>query len=302
MTSVEHSTIKGKAGSLGVRRQGPRGEAAKGQLLFLHGAWSSTWYWDMNFMPHFAEAGYDCIAVNLRAHGDSEGEIRFATIENYIDDVSRLIGLLDRPVLIGHSMGGFIAQHIAARQVVRGLALLASVPHYGCWSGFLNVVRTTPSGVLRCLWTGDLTPIVTNPDAARSLMFSRGPLESDMDYMLDLYGVESIPALFGMLFKRVRGLPAASTPRLVVGADRDRLVSAADVRRTAKRLGVEPVFISSSSHMLTVDHRWRTVAAVLMEWLTVHFARPVRGEPVEPAGIVVSEEGEAENTPALRRA
>lgn len=294
MTTAEHSTIAGNAGLLGVRRLGPRGLNSKGQLLFLHGAWSSSWYWDMYFMPHFAEAGYDCVAINLRAHGDSEGEIRFSTIEDYIDDVVRLIATLNDPVLIGHSMGGFIAQHIAARQDVRGLALLASVPHYGCWSGFLNVVKTTPRGFVRCIRTGELTPIVADHDAARSLMFSRGPLETDMDYMLDLCGVESIPALLGMLFKRVSGLPSASTPRLVVGADRDRLVSPGDIRRTAQRLGVEPVFIPNSSHMLTVDHRWRTTAAVLTDWLrrdvwpagTSHAAaRPLAHTPDDTAAL-----------------
>ncbi|NBB49019.1 alpha/beta fold hydrolase [Rhizobium sp. CRIBSB] len=267
-------------------------------MLFLHGAWSSTWYWDMYFMPHFAEAGYDCVAINFRAHGDSEGEIRFATIENYIDDVARLITTLDNPVLIGHSMGGFIAQHIAARQVVRGLALLASVPHYGSWSGFLNVVKTTPRGVANCVRTGELTPIVADHDAARSLMFSRGPLETDMDYMLDLCGVESIPALLGMLFKRVRGLPSASTPRLVIGADRDRLVSPADIRRTARRLGVEPVFITNSSHMLTVDHRWRSVAAVLMDWLQ----KDVWQTSPSTLGIAPVGANQPDGTPALRRA
>ncbi|WP_377289348.1 alpha/beta hydrolase [Rhizobium sp. SG2393] len=264
---MEEFFIEGSRGTIAGRclraAAGPR----RGDMLFVHGAWSSTWYWEKYFMPAFARAGYDCFALDLRGHGHSEGNIKLGTIGGYVDDVTRFVRRLGAPILIGHSMGGLIAQHVAARQALSGLVLMASVPHYGCWSGFFASLKASPLGVMKCLARLDLSPLVDDADAFRHLLLSRGPVETQYDYVLDQCGAESLLALMGMLLKLPPGLPDAAMPRLVIGAREDRFISVGDVERTARRLGTAPVIFPQTSHMLMIDERWPSVARSMLDWL-----------------------------------
>jgi pimeloyl-ACP methyl ester carboxylesterase len=80
-------------------------------LLFIHGMWHGAWCWDEFFLPFFAEHGYRAAALSLRGHAGSEGHIRGSTIADYVADVEQVARTFEtHPVLIGHSMGGFITQ------------------------------------------------------------------------------------------------------------------------------------------------------------------------------------------------
>ena len=69
--------------------------------------------------------------------------------------------------------------------------------------------------------------------------------------------------------------PTAPTPvrRLdrygepVLGGERDALFPAATVRATARALKTEAHLIPGTSHMLTIESRWREAAEALLAWL-----------------------------------
>lgn len=279
MNRLATGTVPGPAGRLGFRRMEAEG-TKRGELLFVHGAWSSTWYWEEHFMPFFATAGFDVVALNLRGHGDSEGRLRLSTINGYVDDVAAIAATLMNPVIVGHSMGGLIAQHYAARHPVRGLALLASVPPWGAWSALWAVIRYSPAKLIACTLAFDLKPIVADRDLARLLLFSREPSVRDMDHLLHHLGPESYLAFLGMLFQRVtRSLPD-HVPRIVLGAERDALFPLTTVRATARALNTEARLIPECSHMLTIEHRWRDAAKAMLAWLDGYIpAQATAGDP-----------------------
>lgn len=74
-------------------------------------------------------------ALNLRGHGTSGGELRKASLLDYCDDVRDAILAIGPVYLVGHSMGGLIAQVIAQEPAmgtfVRKVVLLASTPPTG---------------------------------------------------------------------------------------------------------------------------------------------------------------------------
>lgn len=90
--------------------------------------------WADTFMPFLADAGYPCYAVSLRGHGGSHGrgQIDWHSIADYVDDVTMAIDWLEQePVLVGHSMGGFIVQKYLEHHTAPAAVLLCSVPRRG---------------------------------------------------------------------------------------------------------------------------------------------------------------------------
>ena len=82
-------------------------------LLFVHGIWHAAWCWDEHFLDFFADKGYRAVALSLRGHGASSlsKPLKSCSIADYVDDVRAVVGKLGSPpVLIGHSVGGFIVQ------------------------------------------------------------------------------------------------------------------------------------------------------------------------------------------------
>src|SRR5215469_18333706 len=82
-------------------------------LLFIHGMFHAAWCWDVHFLDYFAQHGYAAFAVDLRGHGNSAGRenLRWTRIADYVDDVASAVRQLPNPpILIGHSLGGFVVQ------------------------------------------------------------------------------------------------------------------------------------------------------------------------------------------------
>src|SRR4051794_13633078 len=84
-------------------------------ILFVHG-WTCT---NAHFEPQMAYFAptHRVVAVDLRGHGRSDKPEQEYTITGFADDMvafCREVGL-ERPVVVGHSMGGAVALELAAR-------------------------------------------------------------------------------------------------------------------------------------------------------------------------------------------
>jgi len=257
----------GPAGNLETVTFTPQSGDTRADLLFVHGAWSSSWYWESFFLPWFAERGFRCRAISLRGHGNSEGAVRWASIDNYVDDVVIAAEGLKNPILIGHSMGGFIGQKFASRHPVRGLALMASISPYGAWHAFFRVLTQRPLALLRTIFTLNLYGVVANPNTARALLFSRDESRVDKDHLLRHLKSESFRAFLDMLFLPVFKHVPKQTPVTVIGAELDQIVSHGNLRDTARFHGVSLSMLPLTSHMLTVDDQWQDAAILLENWI-----------------------------------
>lgn len=99
-------------------------------LVFLHywGGSSRTWHHVIEAL----EPQFRTIAIDQRGWGKSEAPESGYTVADMADDAQGVIDALDleRFILVGHSMGGKVAQLIASRHPVGliGLALIAPAP------------------------------------------------------------------------------------------------------------------------------------------------------------------------------
>ena len=110
-------------------------------VVLVHGAWHGAWCWDEHFLDFFAAKGHRSLAVSLRGHGRSPATsgIRFCSIADFVDDVASVAdGPPTQPVVIGHSMGGFVVQKYLESHGAPAAALLASalpsgIARFFCW-------------------------------------------------------------------------------------------------------------------------------------------------------------------------
>jgi pimeloyl-ACP methyl ester carboxylesterase len=117
---------------LEVISRGSADGTARPSLLFIHGGFHGAWCWDEYMLPWFGARGWQANALSLRGHGNSDGhaDIRRWTMDDYAADVMEVLEGLGRPtVLVGHSMGGVVAQRCWERSsLVAGMVLYASSP------------------------------------------------------------------------------------------------------------------------------------------------------------------------------
>ncbi len=128
-------------------------EAAQGTerdappLLFVHGAFCAAWCWQRTFLPWFARQGFDCWAISLEGHGDSDGHqyLSAISIDDYVRNLSAAVKRIKRtPIMIGHSMGGFVLQQYLTSHTLPAAAFLASVPPTGLASSSLRLLTQAP--------------------------------------------------------------------------------------------------------------------------------------------------------------
>jgi len=240
-------------------------------LLFVHGVWHGAWGWDEFFMPYFAGRGYACHALSLRGHGGSDGRprLRWTRLHDYVDDVAATVAQLPAaPVLVGHSMGGFVVQKYLERHSAAGAILLASIPPTGAILTTLRVLRRHPVAFVKANATMSLAPIVATPQMAREFLFSAStPAERVIAYHRRLQDESYLAYLDLIAFGLVRTTRVTRVPMLVLGAGDDTLISHAEVRRTAETYGTRAEFFPGMGHDLMLDVGWQRVAARMAAWL-----------------------------------
>ena len=85
-------------------------------ILLVHGWCCDHTYFAPQF-EHFASRGHRVVAVDLRGHGLSDKPQQGYTMHLFADDLAwtcQRIGV-EKPVVVGHSMGGIVAFDLAAR-------------------------------------------------------------------------------------------------------------------------------------------------------------------------------------------
>lgn len=241
-------------------------------LVFVHGAFQGGWCWDEHFLDFFAERGFRVLAPSLRGHGDSitNKPLRLCSISDYVDDVASVVDpLTPRPILIGHSMGGFVVQKYLVHNTAPAAVLLASAPPRGHLSALLRILRRQPWRASKFGLTGHPPDLYGGTArGARELFFGDDMHETTIASAIERFQPESTRALLvdmgpAALLRRSRII----TPVLVVGGEQDAMYPPRDVVATAAYYGTEPSIISNIGHEMMLEPRWPVVAECILAWL-----------------------------------
>jgi pimeloyl-ACP methyl ester carboxylesterase len=244
----------------------------------IHGMSVGPWCWD-NYTSVLEDRGYRCVAPALPLHDVAptdppDPRLGVLSLLDYAAFLEADIRALpEKPVLIGHSMGGLLAQILASRGLARALVLLAPAAPAGIWAAEWSVVRSFFS--IWSTWGFWKKPVrqtfaefdygVCNvcPPEEREALYRRFVYES---------GRVVFEAGFWFLDRREASRVDphdVSCPTLVIAGGKDRTTPAAVVQRVAQRyrpLATYRVF-PQHGHWLLGEPGWQEIAAAVVSWL-----------------------------------
>ena len=244
-------------------------------LLFVHGYFGLAIAFE-RMMARMTSKGHRCVAIDLRGHGDSalDGDLGKVSIHDYADDVDRVARLLGDPIIVGHSMGGLLAQLAAVRGVAKGIVLLSPAPPRGIpvlsFKLAIHQARYMPA---------ILTSRVVVPGRSdlRILVLNRVP-EAEREMLLDLMVPDSGRAALQM---SILGVPVdrgqVKVPTLVIAGDQDLFIPLSRGRRVAARYNAPIRVAPGRGHMLIIEPGYEELCDWIADWSQSTFGSVRRG-------------------------
>lgn len=254
-------------------------------VLFVHGLWLHALSWGP-WVELFRAEGYAPVAPGWPGTSDSIEEVRKQparvagkgindVVEHYVEVIG---GLGAKPIVIGHSFGGLIAQRLLAQNLaVAGIAIDAAP---------IKGVILLPPSSLRVAFIALHNPANCNRAVwltAEQFRYGFGNAIT-AEESAELYRLWNVPSPGKPLFEAaVANLSPRSPakvdtrndgrgPLLLIAGGKDRTVPAS-ITRSTRRLYRKSIAVTDyrelpdRGHSLTVDSGWREVADISLSWL-----------------------------------
>lgn len=239
----------------------------KPPILFLHGAFSGADTWTRFVAPWFAARGHRVAAPELAGRGSDS----LPRLRDYVDRARDAADALGFPIVVGHSLGGLVAQHLAAEGRAAGLVLVASPGPFGLGSTLWQLASISPDVLAALLLTQAGLGELVGPDLVRRALFS----EDTPDAWIADVGMLPLPESPAVLFDALAwDLPAwplaRPTPTFAVMGDRDAFVPQADLWTIRAAYGAETEVMPGLGHGLPMDPHWKSLAWRINAWLDEH--------------------------------
>lgn len=257
-------------------------------LVLVHGLWLHSDSWS-RWLDFFHDHGYHAVAASWPGDAETTEATRRhpQAVANYgvteiVDHVAGQFAAFDRkPVLIGHSFGGLVAQNLLGRGLAAGAIAICPAPIKG--------VREMPIAALRFA-----LPILRSPhNVKRAVSLTEAQFRLGFGNAIpaaearDLYSRYAMPAPARPLFQAATAMlnPWAATkvnleysnrgPLLLIAGSEDHATPPVWVRSTARlqqRDGSSTTLreFPGRGHSLVIDHGWRELAEYCVAWLHDH--------------------------------
>jgi len=260
-------------------------DSVRTPVVFIHGLWLLSSSWD-RWRRAFEDAGYATLAPDwpddpdtvdeANRHPDAFAGKSVGQVADHIDAVVRKLNR--KPVIIGHSFGGLLAQILAGRGLSAATVAIDPAPFRG--------VLPLPISSLR-----SSAPVLSNPaNRGRAVpltyeQFRYGFANAvSEDEARELYETYAVPAPGEPLFQAAAANlnpwteAKADTknpergPLLIISGEQDHTVPWAIANASYKKQRRNPsvteiVEIPNRGHALTIDSGWREVADIALTFV-----------------------------------
>lgn len=259
--------------------------SANPPVVFVHGLWMHGESWNP-WIDFFRENGYPAMAASWPGDAETTEATRknaqavagygVGEVANHI--AGQLKASEKKPVLIGHSFGGLLAQNLLGRDLAAAAIAIDPAPIKG--------VPELPASVLRAFF-----PVLSNPfnlkravslsEAQFRYTFANAVSEQEAKELYDRY---AMPAPARPLFQAATAAfnPRTATkvdvangtrgPLLLISGGQDHAVPPVLVRSTLRTYRkssavTEIKGFPGRGHSLTIDSGWREIAEYCLAWL-----------------------------------
>jgi pimeloyl-ACP methyl ester carboxylesterase len=250
-------------------------KAKRSPVVMIHGSHCGPWAMD-GFAGKFRAAGYEveCPALRFHEMETAPDALGTTSLLDYAADLEDQLKSLPTPaILIGHSLGGLLAQMLAARSEVRALVLLAPSAPWGVPPSTLLEIAAAQSLLLKVgFWnkilapdTGAMERLALNrfPDGERAALAGRLVAESGRATFETLH--------WGLDMSRASEVETdkVTCPLLLLAGGEDRVCPPGTVQRTAALYRQRATFekLDGMSHWLIGEPGWEKVADRALTWL-----------------------------------
>ncbi len=247
-------------------------------VVLIHGAFCAGWAMEP-YAQLFALQGFKVLTPTLRHHDFAPGvrpprELGLTSMLDYADDIEAIVRTLkEPPVLIGHSMGGLVAQMVATRVPVKALVLLAPSAPWGTLpTSAWEIMSAQGLYLAGQFWNKPLRPeswiaethaLDLMPPGEREATFARFVCESGLATFEILH--------WAMDARRATFVDArlVECPVLCVAGEYDRVNPARTVASIARRYRERGEFLEvpGASHWLIGEPGWQKTANHVREWV-----------------------------------
>ena len=258
-------------GPLAVRDARPA-TPTRPPILFIHGILGGPWYFE-GYQRFFAERGYPSVAVSLRGRPGSRpvADLGRIPLEDFVQDALDVAKEIGRPIVIGHSMGGLIAQRVAEEGATDTTVLLSSAPPRG-------ITLATPRLALKQLkHLGSLvrlTPLRPSRSDSEELIFNRMPPERRDELHASLVPDSALAARELSLGTVAVDAGRIRCPMLVAAGLQDRFIAPRVARRIAVKYGAPCWQYPNNAHFLPMEPGWERIADDVESWIRRRFDGP----------------------------
>jgi pimeloyl-ACP methyl ester carboxylesterase len=253
-------------------------------IIFVHGMFQNPRSWQ-KWISFFTDKGYNCVApawpyhdgdpAALRANPpEGLGKLRLSHVVSYVEDTlgqyEDMIAQYDDPIVIGHSVGGLVAQLLLNRDLVSAAVAISSVAPNRMmeadWS-FLKNVATIANPL-----KGD-DPALMDAKTFHEA-FANTLSESEATQAFENFAThDSRNVLRDCLSDEGHvDLDKAHAPLLLIGGEKDQIIPSSLVEKNAvayEDAGSVTDFreFAGRSHYICGERGWEEVAAFIADWL-----------------------------------
>jgi non-heme chloroperoxidase len=247
-------------------------------VVLIHGTNAGPWTMS-NFSDYFEQKGFRCHSPAYRHHdrppSDETSALLVGTsIADYVEDIARFVETLDSaPILVGHSLGGVVAQKLGASGLASAIVLLNGSVNWGI------LPTTDQERALGRMFmsAGPFWETTLLPDFETMAKFGLNKLDpTEQRRVFDRLGPESGRAMFELFFwifdenqTTKIDYAAVTCPVLMVSGSDDLAIPPSTARLIAERHGSLATFHEAQGfgHYLTLEPEWKKVAEVCADWM-----------------------------------
>jgi len=252
-------------------------------IMFVHGMFMTPKAWD-NWQPYFQKLGYTTIAPAWPLHGgtleqqrtpEAQAALGKLTLDEVIESYRKVLRQLpEKPIAIGHSMGGLVVQKLLSEGLVAKAVAIDSAP---------------PSGLIVAKWSFIKSnwPVISpfaNADEAYSpsfedfqYAFANCVPEAEAQQIYRDYGVPESRRVGRGTSEKVAKIDFGQphNPLLIVAGQDDHIIPAAlnlkNFNQYSDKASVTDFHeFEGQCHVLIVDQKWKEVADYVKTWLDSH--------------------------------